>query len=81
MSARTSVNGRVKSLLTLIKTNIQKFLHIFSFKARKGITRPKVIKLLSAEHEISNAHKYEISRIQHFQAQISLECYSPVHKC
>ena len=38
--------------------------------------------LNSADHEILNAHKYKnIKKLSIFQAQISLECNFPAHKC
>ena len=38
--------------------------------------------LNSAEHEISNAHKYKsIKKFNIPQTQINLECFFPAHKC
>ena len=52
--------------------------YLFTIKLRIK-SDPKVIKLFmlnSTEHEILNAHKYEIvKKFSILQAQISLECY------
>ena len=47
---------------------------------------PKITKrtfmLNSDEHEILKAHKNEnLKKLSVFQAQISLECFFPAHKC
>ena len=51
-----------------------------------GQPGPEVIKLFfmlnSVEHEILNAQMYKnIKKVGVFQAQISLECFFPAHKC
>ena len=62
---------------------IEQIIYFLVINLKAG---PVVIKsffmLNSAEHGISNAHKYKsIKKLRYFNAQISLKCYFSSHKC
>ena len=63
-----------------MKSNAKKPIQPMSTPGSKVI---KVFFMLnSGRHEIFNAHKYKkFHGIQHFQAQVSLKCYFPAHRC